>query len=205
MGELRDVVRRRRMTRAYRPDPVPRELLLELVGLASCAPSAGKTQGWHLVALEGNDTRRFWDITLPLEDRDVFPWPRLLDAPAIALPLADPQAYLDRYSAPDKAHAGLGGRTESWPVPYWTVDSAMSVNTLLLGAEDAGLGALFFGVFTGERELRDELSIPEHLQLLGAIALGYPADPTRAADRTTPTPSRPKRRRPEDILHLGGW
>ena len=193
------------MTRAYRPDPIPRDVLLDLVGLASRAPSAGKTQGWHLVVLEGHDTRRFWDVTLPPEERGSFPWPRLLDAPVIALPLADPQAYLDRYSAPDKAHAGLGSRTESWPVPYWTVDTAMSVNTLLLAADDAGLGALFFGIFTGERDLRDELGIPEHLQLLGAIALGYPSDPTGAADRTKPTASRPKRRAPDEILHLGAW
>lgn len=193
------------MTRAYRPDPIPRDVLLDLVDLASRAPSAGKTQGWHLVVLEGALTAAFWDVTLQPEERGSFPWPRLLDAPVIALPLADPQAYLDRYSAPDKAHAGLGSRTESWPVPYWTVDAAMSVQTLLLAAEDVGLGALFFGVFAGERQLRADLGIPDHLQLLGAIALGYPSDPTGAADRTTPTPSRPKRRQPDQILHIGGW
>jgi nitroreductase len=193
------------MTRAFRPDPIPRDALLDLIDLASRAPSAGKTQGWHLVVLEGALTAAFWDVTLPVEERGAFPWPRLLDAPVIALPLADPQAYLDRYSAPDKAHAGLGSRTESWPVPYWTVDTAMSVQTMLLAAEDEGLGALFFGVFTGERQLREDLGIPEHLQLLGAVALGYPVDPTGAADRTKPTASRPTRRRPEQILHIGGW
>jgi nitroreductase len=193
------------MTRAFRPDPIPREVLLDLIDLASRAPSAGKTQGWHLVVLEGALTAAFWDVTLPAEERGAFPWPRLLDAPVIALPLADPQAYLERYSAPDKAHAGLGSRTESWPVPYWTVDTAMSVQTLLLAAEDAGIGALFFGVFTGERQLRADLGIPEHLELLGAIALGYPVDPTGAADRTRPTASRPARRTPDQILHIGGW
>ena len=33
------------------------------------APSAGKTQGWHLVVLEGAETARFWDVTLPPERR----------------------------------------------------------------------------------------------------------------------------------------
>ena len=55
----------------------------------------------------------------------------------------------------------------------------MSVMTMLLAAEDAGLGALFFGVFQGERELRRALGIPAVMQLLGAIALGWPA-PTDA-------------------------
>ena len=193
------------MTRAFRPDPVPRDVLLDLIDLASRAPSAGKTQGWHLVVLEGALTAAFWDVTLPVEERGTFPWPRLLDAPVIALPLADPQAYLDRYSAPDKAHAGLGSRTESWPVPYWTVDTAMSVQTLLLAAEDAGLGALFFGVFTGERQLRPG---PRHPRAPAAPRRDrprLPVDPTGAADRTTPTASRPKRRTPDQILHIGGW
>ena len=112
---------------------------------------------------------------------------------------------MGRYSRPDKTQSGLGRRTESWPVPYWTVDTAMAVQTMLLAAEAAGLGALFFGVFTGERQLRADLGIPDHLELLGAIALGYPADPTGAADRTKPTASRPKRRAPDEIIHLGGW
>ena len=91
------------MTRAFRSDPVPPELLDDLVDLASRAPSAGKTQGWHLVVLSGDETARFWDVTLPSDERPGFAFPHLLDAPVIALPLADPQAYLDRYSEPDKA------------------------------------------------------------------------------------------------------
>ena len=193
------------MTRAYRPDAVSGELLRSLVELASRAPSAGKTQGWHLLVLDGGAQARFWDITLPTEDRGRFRWPRLLDAPMIALALADPLAYLDRYSAPDKANSGLGRGTDHWPAPYWTIDAAMSVNTFLLAAENAGLGALFFGVFTGERELRAELGIPGHLQLLGAIALGYPTDPSHRADRAVPTPTRPRRRSPEEIVHRQTW
>ena len=37
----------------------------------------------------------------------------------------------------------------------------MAVMTLLLAAEDVGLGALFFGVFDGEAELRATLGIPD--------------------------------------------
>ena len=55
-----------------------------------------------------------------------------------------------RYAEPDKAATGLGRSAAAWPVPYWTVDAAFAVMTLLLAAEDAGLGALFFGVFQGE-------------------------------------------------------
>jgi nitroreductase len=200
MAEFADVVRRRRMTRAFAPDPVDPATIDALVDLAARAPSAGKTQGWHLVVLEGADTARFWDITLPAERRATFRWQRLLDAPVIALPFADPQAYVDRYAEPDKVATGLGAGTETWPAPYWTIDTSMSVMTLLLAAEGAGLGALFFGVFRGEPELRAALDVPEHLQLLGAIALGHPSpgdEPGRSSSR--------HRRTPGEIIHRGGW
>jgi nitroreductase len=45
--------------------------------------------------------------------------------------------------------------------------------SLLLAAHDAELGALFFAVFNGEQQLRIRLGVPEHMQLLGAIAIGH--------------------------------
>ena len=206
MPEFAEVVRRRRMTRAFSPRPVPRAVRDELVELASRAPSAGQTQGWHLVVLEGADTRGFWDITLPEVRRDSFRWQKLLSAPIIALPLADAKAYTDRYSEPDKAQTGLGASVSAWPVPYWTIDTSMSVMTLLLGAENLGLGALFFGVFRGERQLRHSLGIPPGLELLGALAIGYPSDDTPSAGVAGPGNSAPRHRRsPDEIVHRGHW
>lgn len=187
------------MTRSFDTRPVAPELLDHLVDLASRAPSAGKTQGWHLVVLSGEDTARFWDVTLPVERRATFRWQRLLTAPVIALPLADPLAYTERYSEPDKAASGLGAGPEAWPTPYWTVDASMSLMTMLLAAEDHGLGALLFGVFRNEDRLRESLGIPEHLQLLGAVALGWPL-----ADERGLSASRP-RRSPAEIVHHGCW
>ena len=209
MAEFAEVVRARRMTRSFDTRPVPPALLEQLVDLGSRAPSAGKTQGWHLVVLEGAQTSRFWDITLPPMRRGAFRWKRLLDAPVIALPLADPRAYVERYSEADKRASGLGAGTEAWPAPYWTVDTSMSVMTMLLAAEDVGLGALFFGIFRGERELRRTLGIPPVMQLLGAVALGYPAPATAATSDDTSSGigrSAPRKRRtPDEIIHRGAW
>lgn len=191
------------MTRSFSTRPLPDGLLDELVDLAARAPSAGKAQGWHLLALEGDDTSRFWDITLPPARRQSFRWQGLLDAPAILLPFADPRAYTDRYSEPDKVATGLGAGPEAWPAPYWTIDASMSVMTLLLGAQDAGLGALLFGVFTGERQLRESLGVPDGLVLLGAIAIGYAADGAGRAGKGI-SASRPGRT-PDQIIHRGGW
>jgi len=190
------------MTRTFDADrPVPAALLERLVDLAGRAPSAGKAQGWHLVVLEGPDTARFWDITLPPERRADFAWPGLVEAPVIALPLADPAAYLSRYAEPDKAATGLGRSTDAWPAPYWTIDAAFAVMSLLLAAEAEGLGALFFGVFAGEAALRSALGIPAGLELLGALALGWPAVAVARPGHSASRPRRPV----DEIVHRGGW
>ncbi len=207
MTEFAEVVRNRRMTRAFEGRPIEPDALDGLVDLASRAPSAGKTQGWHLVVLEGAETELFWDATLPAVRRDSFRWQHLLTAPVIALPLADSKAYVDRYAEPDKAQTGLGAGAAAWPVPYWTIDASMAVMTLLLAAEDVGLGALFFGVFRGERELRHELGIPAGLELLGAIALGYPAEALVVGDSGSGSgrSAGRGRRQARQIIHRGRW
>ena len=159
VSDLRRLVASRRMVRAFEPTPIDRALLTQLVDTASRSPSAGKTQGWSLVVLEGASTEIFWSATMTAETRSTFRWQHLFAAPVIALSFADPQAYLDRYAESDKEKTGLGASTSAWPTPYWTVDASFATMTLLLAAHDAGLGALFFGVFRGESELRAALSI----------------------------------------------
>ena len=203
MTEFESVVRNRRMTRSFRPDPVDPSVIDSLVDLASRSPSAGKTQGWHLVALEGDDTARYWDLTLPAEKRSSFRWTGLLVAPVLMIALADPNAYVERYAEADKARTGLGESAEAWPAPYWTIDASMAVMTLLHAAEDAGLGALFFGVFQNEREVRAELGIPGHLQTIGAIAVGHPLPGPEP--KSAGSSAHRRRRPPDEILHRGGW
>lgn len=201
MSEFGAVVRRRRMCRSFRAEPVAPELIDELVELAARAPSAGKAQGWHLVVLEGDHTDRFWRHAFSVDRRGSFQWPGLFDAPVIALAFADPDAYVTRYAEPDKAATGLGEGAEAWPTPYWTVDASMAVMTLLHAAEDRGLGALFFAVFHGADAVRRELTVPGNLQLIGAIALGWPSHEPMAAGASAARP----RRSPAEIVHRNGW
>lgn len=188
------------MVRAFEPTPLDPAQLDRLLDAGRRAPSAGFSQGTHFVVLEGPaETARLWDATLPSAERARFAWPRLLDAPVIVLPLADPDAYTARYAEPDKAASGLADATR-WPVPYWEIDAAMAVMLVVLAAHAEGLGALLFGVFRGEDELRAALGIPERMVLLGAIALGWPT----SRDRTGSVTTRP--RRPlTDVVHRGGW
>jgi nitroreductase len=197
--ELRDAVRARRMVRAFARRPIPRATVDDLLDLARRAPSAGNTQPWHFVVLEGDETAHLWDVTLPPPQREAFRWSGLLDAPVVVVPIVDPGAYTSRYAEDDKRPTGLGEGPEAWPVPYWWVDGGMAVHGLLLAAVDAGLGALFYGLFDHEAAVLTSLGVPAGYRALGAVALGWPApdEPGRSAGRPRPALG--------DVVHRGGW
>ncbi|MFT6559674.1 nitroreductase [Sneathiella sp.] len=47
------VVRERRSTRGFKPDPIPKKILNEIIELAARAPSSMNTQPWHLHVISG--------------------------------------------------------------------------------------------------------------------------------------------------------
>ena len=51
--EFDEVVRGRRSIRGYRPDPVPKALIEEILGLAMRAPSSMNTQPWNFYVVTG--------------------------------------------------------------------------------------------------------------------------------------------------------
>src|SRR3954464_2537082 len=51
--EFDDVILSRRSIRGYKPDPVPRELIKEILALAMRAPSSMNTQPWNFYVISG--------------------------------------------------------------------------------------------------------------------------------------------------------
>lgn len=184
-GGFASLVRGRRMTRSFSSAPVEGELIDRLIDLARRAPAAGNTAGLRFLVLdEPGATERYWDTSLPPERRPNFPWPGLLHAPVLVLPCVAASAYVARYGEADKARRvaaspaarrALASDPAGWTVPYWFVDGGMAVMTLLLGAADAGLGALLFGLFEQEEAIKAAFGIPPAWQPLGAVALGWPS------------------------------
>jgi nitroreductase len=198
--QFAEAVNARRMVRAFTAEPVPADVLDRILDLAVRVPAAGNTQGLDLVVLEGERTKRYWEASLPVERRDGFPWPRLLDAPVLIIPVSSPAAYLARYSEPDKAHSGLGEDEHRWSVPYWYVDSAFAAMVTLLAAVDEGLGAVFFGQFEHEDDIKLSLGIPADRKPVGTIALGF-----AAAEQRRSLSAQRGRRPMDEIVHRGGW
>jgi nitroreductase len=56
--EFDDVILGRRSIRGYKPDPVPRELIEEIIGLAMRAPSSMNTQPWNFYVITGEPLDR---------------------------------------------------------------------------------------------------------------------------------------------------
>ncbi|GIU92866.1 MAG: nitroreductase [Acidimicrobiia bacterium] len=179
--EFWEVVRRRRMVRSYRPDPVDRATIARIVEAGVRAPSAGFTQAQHFVVITEPRTRRAV-AELAGEGRYVArgypPW--ISRAPVHIIVCVSPDEYRKRYSQPDKR----GSDPDTWPVPYWWVDAGASLEAILLAAVDAGLAAGFLGVhrLAGVREL---LGIPPEVVPIGVVTVGMPdvERPTRPRER----------------------
>ena len=188
------------MTRSFSSGAVATELVEELIDLARRSPSAGNASALEWLVLDDPaGLAAYWDTTLPPERRDSFAWPELLNAPVVVVVWVNPQIYLNRYREADKAHLPLGKSLDAWEVPYWFVDGGAAVQTLLLAAEDAGLGALFFGLFEHEPKVRETFGVPAAWRALGAVALGH-----RAADRPSQSQLR-HRRGIDEVLHRNSW
>jgi nitroreductase len=195
--ELAAVIARRRMCRSFLARPVPPEMVDRLVEQARRAPSAGHTQGWDWLVLEGPEqTARFWRLDADPGWLGAPDHPGLLRAPLIVIPLAGRRAYARRYAEADKD----AGAPERWNVPYWLVDTAFATMLLLLAAADEGLGALLFALHGDVGATMAAFGVPDDREPLGAIVLGWP-DPD---DRPSSSAARP-RRAVSDQIHRGTW
>jgi nitroreductase len=195
--EFSEVIRRRRMVRHYTDRPLSPEVVERVLKSALRAPSAGFSQGWAFLALtEPADRARFWPF-IPTRVKNT---PTMQDAPLVVVPLANKQAYLDRYAQPDK---GWEDKAEArWPAPYWYIDTGMAALIMLLTAVDEGLDACFFGMKPEFHDpFRAEFGIPAQYSPIGGITVGY-----RSPD-TPPQPATIDERRlgVEDVVHRGQW
>jgi nitroreductase len=165
--ELREILARRRMVRAYAPDPIPRDAIERIVATVRRAPSAGYSQGQRLLVVTEQATRA--DIA-----RLMGPFQWVGEAPVLIAVGVREQDYHDRYTKPDKL---VDGQEIEWPVPYWHFDAGASAMLILLAAIDEGYAAGLFGVFVEAMEpFKQLLGIPEDVAVTCCITIGKPAD-----------------------------
>jgi nitroreductase len=195
--EFEQVIRKRRMVRAFTDQPLDPAAVRRLLAAANTAPSAGFSQGYALLALQDSDALdSFWNLMASGTDGSFW-----TSAPLVIVPMSCKQAYLDRYARPDR---GWTDRDEArWPVPYWDIDTGFTALLMLLAAVDAGLGALFFGI---SPELiagfRETFGVPGEYVPIGAVAVGHPDPPSDPGGHSSRVI---KRRSLNDLVHYERW
>jgi len=191
-----DAIKARHSVRAYKPEPVPKDILAELMEVALRAPSWANTQTWEF-AIVGGETMR--ELKQSLGDKASAQDERYPDIPRPEWP----SPYRERGRENGiRLYQMLGitrGNTEKelqWFVDMYRffdapnaiivyTDRELSVWALLnvgLIAQTIALGALNYGLGTTilaasvsyPDEVRRMLNIPESKQLVIAMAIGYP-------------------------------
>jgi len=197
--EFQDVIRKRKMVRNFTAEPIAPEVRERIIANAQRAPSAGFSQGWAFLVLDGpTETERYWSTTMSAKRRAEFGWPGMFNAPLLIVALSNKNAYLARYALPDK---GWADRDEKrWPVPYWDIDAGMAGLLILQTAVDAGLGAVFFGIFD-QAGFRQSFGVPDEYTAVGTIAIGHKA----SSDRPSPSLKIVGKRAATDVVHRGRW
>ncbi|WP_433570873.1 nicotinate-nucleotide--dimethylbenzimidazole phosphoribosyltransferase [Streptomyces sp. CA-251247] len=171
---LRVMRERRDIRNGFRSDPIPHEVLLRVLEAAHTAPSVGHSQPWDFVVIRSAETRRSMH-ELAQRQREAYakslPKGRakqfkelkieaILDTPVNIVVTADPTRG-GRHT--------LGRHTQPQMAPY---SSALAVENLWLAARAEGLGVGWVSFFD-EREMVRALGLPEHLEVVAYLCVGY--------------------------------
>lgn len=182
----------RRSVRRFSAEPVPAELLEAAVAEALTAPAPHHTRPVRFVWLRTPATRTRlldrmkdkWRADLagdgrPADsiDRRVARGQILYDAPEVVIPIL----------APDGAHAYPDAARTDAEHTMFTVAVGAAVQALLVALAVRGLGSCWIGstIFAADL-VRAELELPADWEPLGAIAIGYAAEPAGPRDPADP-------------------
>jgi nitroreductase len=179
-----DAIQRRTSVRRFRPDPVARQIIEQLLDCAVRAPNHKLTEPWRFAVLTGAARDRFAEIRA--------------------------RHRLKRFADPDSAEALAGAdkvRREGLGTPAFIVimcavnpdeitreedyaAAMMATDNLIIAAQSLGLGSyLRTGGIMGEPALAELVGLAAGFRVVGVVSLGYP-------DETDP----PRRRRPAQEL-----
>jgi nitroreductase len=178
----------RRSVGRVAPDPVPRELVEELVAAAMRAPNHHLTGPWRFVVLAGPARREVGEA----------------HARAVARERPDlpPEAFAKEAARLERAPVVIACCVAGHDDPVRSREDrdavAAGVQNLLLAAHARGLGAMWrTGAMADEPDVREALGLGEHDAVVAFVYLGRPLD----EDAPRPTPRPPA----EEAVVWRGW
>ena len=169
-----------RALRRFKPDPVPDDVLFQLIDAAIRAPSGQNAQDWRFLIVRDRD------MLAAMQRWSQEPWLRYQARYADDPTAIDRLPRSQRLSLRSVEHLvhhlaecpvaiivlGLKGRHGT---PGGSAFPA--VQNLLLAARALGLGGSVFNFpLSHEAELRERLAIPDNNQIYCVLPIGYPLD-----------------------------
>lgn len=140
---------KRASIRAYKPEPVPDDLLNKVLEAGRIAPSAANFQPWHFVVIRDDAAKA------RLAEAYAKDW--FWKAPVIVVVCVDTV----------KAWTRRDGKS------YAFVDGAIAMDHMTLCAAELGLGTCWIGAFDPEKA-RAILGVPERVEIVAMTPLGFP-------------------------------
>jgi nitroreductase len=186
------------------PDPIPEELLWEILDAAIRGPSGGNAQRWGWVVVTDRAVkdrvaawyRANWEAAYGRRREEIL-------SAAPGSPGLTPRGFL---GAEHLAHNLEQAPVWVFPVLRHAAEAAGprtgasiygAVQQLCLAARVRGIGTSLTTLYGGhEDELRELLGLPEDALTMALIPMGYPARGHW---------SQPKRRPVEDVVHWNRW
>jgi nitroreductase len=204
---LDEALRARRSVRAFKPDPVPKVVVEELLAAAALAPSGTNVQPWKVHVVSGEVRARLErDV---LAHRETDPTDGRAEFPRSGGNREEP--YVSRMRALGKAMYGLIGIPKGDQAATWAqwgrnyqffdapvglivtvdkrldrmsyVDVGMFLQTFMLAAKARGLDTCAQGAWSSYWSVtRRLLDVPDDEYIICGVALGY-ADETAPVNR----------------------
>jgi nitroreductase len=178
--DLFEIVRTTRSMRRLRPDPVPRELIRQILEAGVCAPSGGNMQRWRFLVVRdqavkatvGALYRRAWDERVGPRYRAGEPAPGMTPERFRRLLAAAEHLAAHIHEAPVWIVPCLAGGVASR-----TAGSSIypAVQNMLLAARALGLGATLTTLHLAyEEEAEAALGLPSEVHSYAILPVGYP-------------------------------
>jgi nitroreductase len=189
--DILESVSGRMSIRAFKPDPVPKEVLQEIIDRALRAPSWGNTQPWDFFVAAGSKLaeiqQAFVDkqgVAPAMEIARPQVFPELYTKRRQTLPVPPPQSSEGRmlvyrnYGAPCVIYICTGRSLyfQSNGINDWAIfDCGLIAENIMLLATNYGLGTVAQAQAVAFPDvLRKVLEIPDSLVIVLGIAIGYP-------------------------------
>jgi nitroreductase len=166
-------IHKHRSIRKFKPDPIPEELLTEIIEAGIRTSSSGNMQSYSIVITK-DEAQRTRLLTPHLQQSMV------IDAPALLTFCADfnrMRRWLRLSNAPDNFD-------NFFSFMVGAIDAILVSQTVALAAESRGLGLCYLGsTFANADQIGEILALPQNVVPVVGYSLGFPDEDPDLRDR----------------------